>query len=131
MFPLNYKIVFMKSLLFVFVMLFSAAFSWSQQPAITTTNETHFFAQCLLQIDDQAVFQQLETDLRLHPNAQVVRLDWNTKRVFLLTKDLLSFDEASFLSWLGTYATQATCIQVGLHGVDPINRYPFTNCETH
>lgn len=131
MLPFNYKIVFMKSLLFVFVLLFSTAYSWSQQTTNITTNETHYFAQCLLQIDDQAVFQQLEADLRLHPNAQVVRLDWNTKRLFLLTKDLQSFDEASFVSWLGMHATQATCIQVGLHGVDPINRYPFTNCETH
>jgi hypothetical protein len=129
MLPFNYKIVFMKSLLFVFVLLFSTAYSWSQQTTNITTNETHYFAQCLLQIDDQAVFQQLEADLRLHPNAQVVRLDWNTKRLFLLTKDLQSFDEASFLSWLGAYASQSTCVQVGLHGIDPVNPYPFTNCN--
>jgi hypothetical protein len=131
MLPFNNKSVFMKSIIFVFVLLVTSSFSWSQQTTITNTNEPRFFVQCLLHIDDQAVFQQLEADLRSHPNAQVVRLDWNTKRLFLLTKDLQSFDEASFLSWLGVYATQTTCIQVGLHGIDPINSYPFTNCETH
>lgn len=129
MFPFNYKIVFMKSFVFVLALLLSSAYSWSQQPVMNTVNETHYFAQCLLHIDNQATFQQIESDLRAHPNAQVVRIDWNTKRVFLLTKDLQSFDEASFLSWLGAYASQSTCVQVGLHGIDPMNPYPFTNCN--
>lgn len=119
----------MKSFVFVLALVLSSAYSWSQQPVMNTVNETHYFAQCLLHIDNQATFQQIESDLRAHPNAQVVRLDWNTKRVFLLTKDLQSFDEASFLSWLGAYASQSTCVQVGLHGIDPVNPYPFTNCN--
>lgn len=87
-----------------------------------------YFAQCMLNMDNEDEFRQLEAALRSNPYVSVARLDWFTKRAFLLTKDLESFTEEQFLSWLGDQALHAACVQVGLHGVDPVNPYPFTNC---
>jgi hypothetical protein len=88
-----------------------------------------YFAQCMLNIDNEQTFRSLEQSLRDNPYVEIVRLDWTSKRAFLLTKDLSSFSVEQFQSWLGEQVSQATCIQVGLHGTDAIAPYPFTNCE--
>jgi len=97
--------------------------------AQTSTEGPHYFAQCMLNIEDQQVFSDLEASLRSNPYVSVARLDWNTHRAFLITKDLTSFSREQFESWLGASASNASCIQVGLHGTDVVNPYPFTNCE--
>ncbi len=114
----------MRTLLLLVCLVFVSFASKAQ-----TTEGPKYFAQCMLDIDDQTTFQNLESELRLNPYVQVVRLDWISKRAFLLTKDLSSFSIEQFRSWLGEHATNASCIQVGLHGTDPVNPYPFTNCE--
>lgn len=88
-----------------------------------------FFAQCKLDIEDRTTFINLEQEMRLNPYIKLVRLDWNTKRAFLLTKDISSFTEDQLLSWLSTQSATARCIQIGLHGTDQIASYPFANCE--
>lgn len=115
----------MKRLLLL-VCLLCISFAGKSQ---TTEAGPKYFAQCMLDIEDEATFTNLESELRLNPYVQVVRLDWISKRAFLLTKDLSTFSIEQFRSWLGENATNASCIQVGLHGVDPVNPYPFTNCE--
>jgi len=97
--------------------------------AQNTAEEPVYFAQCMINMDDQTAFTQLEQSLRDNPYVKVVRLDWISKRAFLLTKELDSFSKEQFTSWLGEHSGTATCIQVGLYTVDPINPYPFTNCE--
>lgn len=95
----------------------------------TSSDGPKYFAQCMLNIEDEQTFRNLEQSLRDNPYVGIVRLDWISKRAFLLTKDLTSFSTEQFQSWLGEQASAATCIQVGLHGTDPIAPYPFTNCE--
>lgn len=97
--------------------------------AQTNTEHPVYFAQCMINLDDQETFTQLEQSLRDNPYVKIVRLDWISKRAFLLTKDIDAFSKEQFRSWLGAHADAASCIQVGQYTIDPINPYPFTNCD--
>jgi hypothetical protein len=119
------KITAMKYFLIIVCLLGLSFVSQAQ----SSSEGPKYFAQCMLNIDDEQTFRNLEQSLRDNPYVGVVRLDWISRRAFLLTKDLTSFSVEQFQSWLGEEASQATCIQVGLHGIDPIAPYPFTNCE--
>lgn len=112
--------------LLIIVTLLGLSFTSRAQ---NSSEEPKYFAQCMLNIEDETTFRDLEQALRANPYVSVVRLDWISKRAFLLTKDLTSFSKEQFQSWLGIHANQASCIQVGLHGTDPIAPFPFTNCE--
>ena len=105
-------------------MIISIQFGYSQ-----TAQTPNFFAQCLLDISTDEQADELSTILRENPYVQVARVDWPTKRVFILTKDISHFTETNFNSWLGVFSSSATCIQIGLHGTDRVNPYPFTNCN--
>lgn len=91
--------------------------------------EPKFFAQCMVNITDETSFRELEESIRQNPYASVVRLDWVTKRAFIITKDLTQFNEQDFLSWFGESAANISCVQTGVFGVDEIAKYPFTNCS--
>lgn len=91
--------------------------------------ETTFFAQCIFRIDDEDQLRSLETELRDHPSVRIVRLDFNTQRAFILTKDTEQLSEDDFRSWFGSYSSSVNCIQIGVYGVEEINQYPFENCE--
>jgi len=92
-------------------------------------NHPTLFAQCMIQIDSKPEMDSLQALIRQNPHTNIVRLDWNTKRVFLLTQDIDTLSIAEFKSWFGDYSNKLTCIQIGVHGVDVVNPYPFTNCE--
>lgn len=113
----------MKLILVTAILFLTVNFSFSQQQS-----NTHFFAQCLLNIEDQSVLTSLEADLKLMPFVKVVRVDIPTKRLFLLTQNMEEISIESFKSWLGSHSESASCIQVGLHGTDVVQPYPFTNC---
>ena len=113
-------------MIMLLVCLIGLSFAGAAQ---TTTEAPRYFAQCMLNIDDETTFRNLEEELRANPFVSVVRLDWITKRAFVLTKDLTSLSIDEFRTWLGESANSATCIQVGLHGTDQVNPFPFTNCE--
>lgn len=113
----------MKFYIILFVFFFTSFGAFSQQE-----NPTHFFAQCMLDIDNQEEFNDLTATLQANPYVKVVRLDWITKRLFLLTKDINELPLATFKSWLGTYEGVSSCTQIGLHGTDLVNPYPFVNC---
>jgi hypothetical protein len=78
---------------------------------------------------DEEMFRSIEANIRLNPNVEVVRLDWETKRAFVLTKNLTSFTDADFEAWFGSNTINISCVQTGVYGVDEIARYPFTNCS--
>jgi hypothetical protein len=118
----------MKKLLFLFSLLFLAFGSRAQAPS-QAADTPRYFAQCMLDIPDNGSFMQLESDLRANPNVQVARLDLITRRAFIVTQNLPSFSQEDFLSWLGSQAPAASCIQVGLLGTDQVRPYPFTNCN--
>lgn len=71
----------------------------------------------------------LEEQIRLNPYTNVVRLDWHTQRAFILTTGIDQLEENELRSWFGSYGAELTCIQIGTHGVDTVNPYPFTNCQ--
>lgn len=97
--------------------------------AQTQTTETILFAQGLFSISEKSEMEALETELREHPNVKIVRLDWETQRLFLLTKELNTLSEEELISWFGEYAETVHCIQIGVYNVDPIEKYPFMNCQ--
>lgn len=90
---------------------------------------TKYFAQCMVNITDETNFRILEDNLRQNPNVAVVRLDWVTKRAFVLTNNLEHLTESDFASWFGVASSHISCIQTGVYGVDEIAKYPFANCS--
>ena len=114
----------------MFKLIVSILIVISAQVGYTQSSQTpKFFAQCMMDINTPEQAEELTLILKENPNVEVARVDWPTKRVFILTKNITDFTEVNFSSWLETYSTAATCIQVGLHGVDQVNPYPFTNCN--
>jgi len=114
----------MKTLLIAAILCFVSRQVYAQEtPPVT------LFAQCMIQIDSQESLDNLSESLRSNPYVKMVRLDWLTKRVFVLTKDLESLDAASFKSWFGEYEDKLNCLQIGVYGIDRMNAFPFTNCE--
>lgn len=115
---------------YISLLMFLLCFQFGQ--AQTTSNgTTNFFAQCKLTMTSQAAFDSLQIDLAANPYVQIVRVDYYSKRLFLLTKNITSFNETQFLTWLGNYPADAKCIQIGVHGVDVVKPYPFTDCENN
>jgi hypothetical protein len=95
----------------------------------TLSSTTAFFGQCVIDINNHDEIRQLEADMRLNPHIKLVRLDVISKRVFILTKGIDVLTEENFRSWFLGYASKVRCVQIGLHGVDAINPYPFKGCE--
>lgn len=116
------RILTMKHLLTVLA-LTVMPFIYAQQ------EETTLFAQCVFQISDETELRTLESELREHPNVQIIRLDYHTQRAFVLTKDTEQLSEEEFRSWFGEYSTSVRCMQIGVYGVDEIDQYPFENCD--
>ena len=87
------------------------------------------FAQCLFTIESEEAMQQLELELKEIDFTSIVRLDWNTQRAFMLISNLDELSEEDFISWFGEYSETVTCVQIGVHGLEEIHSYPFTNCE--
>ena len=113
----------MKLFLIGLLLILTSFGSYSQQQ-----NEASFFAQCMLTIDNQEDFNDLTATLQANPYVKVVRLDWISHRLFLITKEINQLSLETFKSWLGVYDTKSACIQIGLHGTDLVNPYPFVNC---
>jgi hypothetical protein len=95
----------------------------------STQNSTVYFAQCMLTIESADELRELEIQLRANPYISVTRVDFPSKRVFLLTKNIDTFTDETFASWLGEASTKSYCHQIGIYGVDTIATYPFKNCN--
>ena len=89
----------------------------------------NLFAQCLFTVETEEEMLELENELRELEYTTLVRLDWNTQRAFILIENLDQLTEENFMSWFGEYSETITCIQIGVHGMEEIHSYPFTNCE--
>jgi hypothetical protein len=89
----------------------------------------YLFAQCMYEIEDKTAFMELESQFRLNPNVKVVRFDWSTKRVFVLIQNKSSLSELEFRAWFNDNSALPTCVQIGVHGIDTVKPYPFTNCN--
>lgn len=93
------------------------------------TTQNQLFAQCLFEISDRAEMESIEASIRQNPNVQMVRLDWETQRAFIITQNISTLSESDFSSWFESYGSTVHCIQIGVYGVDPMEQYPFTNCQ--
>ena len=96
---------------------------------ITSANPVALFGQCMIEVSSVDEMRALEADMRSNPYIKVVRLDYNTGRAFVLTKNIDQLTEEQFTSWFNSYSDKARCIQIGRHGVDVVKPYPFEGCE--
>jgi len=109
--------------------IFSMFFSIQLNAQVFQTQaEVTLFAQGLFTIDSRETLLALESEIRQHPHVKVVRLDMETQRLFILTQNLSDLSNAELSSWFGSYSETVNCIQIGIHGVDQLNKYPFENC---
>ncbi len=116
----------MKLTTVIFAFLAMTQFGFGQQGPTPPPN---YFAQGILNISTEQEMRTLQDEMRQISGLQVVRLDFNTRRFFILTDGIGTVDQAAIDSWFGTYATQLSCIQIGVHGVDVVNPYPFAGCQ--
>lgn len=98
-------------------------------PVLYAQQETVLFAQCVFEIGDETELRTVESEIRNHPNIEIVRLDYPSQRAFLLTKNLEELSEDEFKSWFGEFSESVRCMQIGVYGVDEIDQYPFENCD--
>lgn len=91
--------------------------------------EVRLFAQGVFQVEDTEAILTTESAIRSNPNVSIVRLDPYSKRFFIITQNLNQLSEETLKNWFGTYAESVHCIQIGIHGVDAINTFPFSNCD--
>ena len=87
------------------------------------------FAQCVFTIQNETELRNIEAEIRQHPSIKIVRLDQNTQRAFILTKDIEQLSQEELKSWFGEYSESVKCIQIGVYGIDNIDHYPFENCD--
>jgi hypothetical protein len=112
----------MRQLLIIFALVLAPSL-YAQQDDLV------LFAQCVFIIQDETMLRSAESEIREHPNVKMVRLDQNTQRAFILTKDLQQLSEQELRSWFGEYSESVKCIQIGVYGLEKIDHYPFENCE--
>lgn len=113
-----------------FMFAMGVSIGQTQQTPTTQQSNAQLFAQCMFDIPNQAELDQLTFDIYSnHPDVEMVRLDLNTQRAFVVTTGSLPLSETDFISWFNQYSGTVNCVQVGVYGVDAMNPYPFTNCS--
>ncbi|MCJ8291239.1 MAG: hypothetical protein MJK07_15805 [Flavobacteriales bacterium] len=113
-----------------FMFAMGVSIGQTQQTPTTQQSNAQLFAQCMFDIPNQAELDQLTFDIYTnHPDVEMVRLDLNTQRAFVVTTGSLPLSESDFISWFDQYSGTVNCVQVGVYGVDAMNPYPFTNCS--
>lgn len=89
---------------------------------------TKLFAQGLFDIENRENMLNIQSTMSDNPAINIVRLDDNTQRFFLITEGIGELSIETLKSWFGEYAQTVHCIQIGIYGQDTIHSYPFT-CE--
>lgn len=92
-------------------------------------SQTVLFAQCHFSIPVLEDMLILEEDMSSHPNAKLIRLDFNTQRAFILTKGIEELTKDELASWFEEFNETISCVQIGIKGIDHIDKYPFENCD--
>ena len=111
-----------------FVLFASICYS-QQQEQQTVAPAPSYFVQGLLEISTETQTVDLQTEMRNIQGLQVVRLDFHSKRFFILTDGLSGVDETQVETWFGDHADDLKCLQIGVYGVDAVNKFPFENCQ--
>lgn len=97
--------------------------------SVAPSGSKHLFAQGMLNMDDEAAIREREAEMRNNPFIQVVRLDVFSKRFFILTRGLDHLSESELQTWFSEDASEISCVQIGIHGIDKVNPFPFENCN--
>lgn len=109
---------------FLFIVLVFPFLSSAQ-----TESNSVLFAQCYFDIPNEETMLEIEADMRLHPNTNIVRLDFISQRAFIITQGIESLTEDEFKSWFEQFSSTVSCVQIGVYGIDKIEPYPFKNCK--
>jgi hypothetical protein len=115
----------MKRILFSLLFLLTVSNVSAQQ----VQPEATLFAQCMIDLNNQTELAELEVEMKNNPYIKNVRLDYNTKRVFVLTKGIDQLNEGQFISWFNSHSALVRCVQIGTFGVDTVKPFPFEGCE--
>lgn len=115
-------------LLVTFMAVLSLSFAYSQTQSQEYT-DTRLFAQCMFSIETQEELDALTYEMYNNPNIEMVRLDMHTQRALIITANLEELAEDELISWFGEYSSVIYCVNIGVHGVDEMWQYPFTNCQ--
>lgn len=118
----------MRLISMLFVLFVQSSFLFSQLSEAEEYGANKFFAQGMVNIDNPDTILELQSEMRSIDFLEVVRIDRTSKRFFLLISDMQSVSEDQVRSWFGEFGNDIYCIQVGIHGVDKINSFPFSNC---
>jgi hypothetical protein len=115
----------MKPLIALFaIMCLSSSYAQTQN-----YTDTRLFAQCMFDISDKSEMEALQNEMYNNPNIEMVRLDYHTQRALIITANLEELSRTDFSSWFGEYESTIYCVQIGVHGIDVMKPYPFTNCQ--
>ena len=70
-----------------------------------TYTDTRLFAQCMFDIPNQSVMQELQREMYDNPNIEMVRLDYHTQRALIITANIEELTKKDFISWFGEHAS--------------------------
>lgn len=119
------KVMKIKVLLIGFLMVVGLNVS-----AQSISNESQYFAQGVFPSEDVNYINSVEADIRALPFVEVVRLDHYSGRFFILTSSSMSsLSDEELRSWFGSMGETLSCVQIGIHGIDPVAKFPFENCS--
>ena len=101
----------MKHIIFLFF-VFGLSSSYAQNESKQSINkdfkttenkikytDTRLFAQCMFDIPNQSVMQELQTEMYDNPNIEMVRLDYHTQRALIITANIEELTKKDFISW--------------------------------
>jgi hypothetical protein len=123
---LNYS---MRKLIFLSFIL--SYFSTNAQESNSVSNSTavSYFAQAMYNYTTDEALMVLESNLKTNPYVKLIRLDKNSKTLFLITKDVNEFDLSILEAWLTTEHESVSCVHIGIYGLDELKNYPNEACK--
>ena len=109
----------------LYLLLFVSSISFSQ----TSVEKKTFFVQCALTNLTAENYIQLENQLKANSAIFVIRVDPLSNTLFLLTQERESFSVTDFDVWMGAFAQNSSCLNIGIRGVDVIKPNPKQGCD--
>lgn len=93
------------------------------------TNSSTFFAQCMINLDDEAQKTILLKELLSNPYIQMCRIDVKSKTCLIITKNIEALNPETVKSWFEEYSTRISCLYTGVYKVDKMKDFPLTDCK--
>jgi hypothetical protein len=118
----------MRFVLSILVVSLLPFLSYSQELSLNE-HQDNLFVQVVLEDSDESSYAEIESNLRSNPYVFMVRLDRNSKGLFVVTKDLQSINRNVFNSWMGGYESSIHCYRQGIHGVHEVLPFNENFCS--